>query len=64
MSYCKITERDIETLSKLAERYMSYALSDKNIENRKMWIALNKLNMQKPMITYCKNRTAKRYGIV
>lgn len=51
MSYCKITERDVETLRALATRYMSYALSDENIENRKLWIALNNMNMQKPMVT-------------
>ena len=41
---------DRETLRALAERYMSYALSDKNNENRRLWRSLNDGTMLKPMV--------------
>lgn len=46
-----ITPQERETLRTLAARYMSYALSDENNENRRLWYALNRLQMEKPMIT-------------
>lgn len=46
-----INAKDQETLRSLAQRYMDYALSDKNNEKRALWQALNNGNMQKPMIT-------------
>jgi len=46
-----VTEQEVETLRTLADKYMQYAMSEKNIEHRKMWCALNNLNMQKPMVT-------------
>ena len=42
---------DRETLRTLAATYMTYALSDQNKEKRSLWRALNRLQMQKPMIT-------------
>ncbi len=46
-----ISAKDRETLRTLAEKYMTYALSEQNNEKRKLWRALNNLRMQKPMIT-------------
>ena len=46
-----ITQNDREVLRALAARYMEYALSDKNNEKRELWRALNKMQMQKPMVT-------------
>lgn len=46
-----LSAKDIETLRKLASRYMEYALSDQNNENRELWRKLNALSMQKPMVT-------------
>ena len=51
MSKYFVTEKEVETLRSLADRYMTYALSEKNGENRSLWCALNNLNMQKPMVT-------------
>lgn len=45
-----IRQQDKETLRTLAQRYMTYAVSDKNAEKRELWRALNNLHMQKPMI--------------
>ncbi len=46
-----ISQKDREVLRALAARYMTYALSDRNIEKRNLWRALNHLQMQKPMVT-------------
>ena len=46
-----ISRKDLETLRSLAARYMGCALSDRNLEKRELWRALNNGNMQKPMIT-------------
>ena len=46
----KLCTDDRLTLRMLAERYMSYALSDKNNGNRLLWRSLNDGNMQKPMV--------------
>lgn len=46
-----VAQNDKEILRSLAEKYMAYALSDKNNEKRELWRALNNMNMQKPMIT-------------
>ncbi|MCR5694851.1 MAG: hypothetical protein K6G89_07790 [Clostridia bacterium] len=46
----KLCTEDRLTLRMLAERYMSYALSDKNNGNRLLWRSLNDGNMQKPMV--------------
>lgn len=46
-----VSTKDRETLRTLADRYMGYALSERNCEKRELWRALNNLHMQKPMIT-------------
>ena len=46
-----VTPKDRETLRTLAARYMTYALSEKNIEKRELWRALNRLQMQRPVIS-------------
>ena len=46
-----VSEKDIQTLRALATRYMEYAISDKNKENKRLWIALNTHQMQKPLCT-------------
>ena len=46
-----ISVNDRETLRTLAQKYMGYALSAENDENRRLWQALNRLKMEKPMIT-------------
>lgn len=46
-----VSEKDIQTLRALAARYMEYATSDKNKENKRLWIALNTHQMQKPLCT-------------
>lgn len=46
-----INQTDKETLRTLAARYMTYALSDQNNRNRELWRALNRMNMQKPMVS-------------
>ena len=43
--------KERETLRDLAKKYMEYALSDQNIQNRELWRALNMHNMQKPMVS-------------
>ncbi len=45
-----ISQKDRKTLRDLAARYMTYALSDRNIQNRELWRALNNMHMQKPMV--------------
>lgn len=45
-----IRPQDRATLRMLAERYMSYALSDKNDEKRRLWRSLNDGKMIKPMV--------------
>jgi hypothetical protein len=46
----EISLKDRETLRALAEKYMGYALSEKNDEKRELWRALNRLKMKKPMV--------------
>jgi len=46
-----VSEKDTLILRELAEKYISYAFSDKNSERRELWRKLNCMNMQKPMIT-------------
>ena len=41
---------DRDTLRMLAERYISYALSEQNNENRRLWRSLNDGTMLKPMV--------------
>lgn len=45
-----IRPEDKIVLRTLAERYMTCALSEKNIEIRELWRSLNNLHMQKPMV--------------
>ena len=47
----EISMKERETLRDLAKKYMEYALSDQNIQNRELWRALNMHNMQKPMVS-------------
>lgn len=47
----EISTKERETLRDLAKKYMEYALSDQNIQNRELWRALNMHNMQKPMVS-------------
>lgn len=44
-----ISEKDIQTLRSLAARYMEHALSEQSKANKKLWIALNTHQMQKPL---------------
>lgn len=46
----ELGNEDRVTLRALAERYMTYALSDRNNENRELWRLLNQGSMQKPMV--------------
>jgi hypothetical protein len=46
-----INQHDRDVLRALASRYMEYATSDKNNQKRELWKALNRLDMQKPMVT-------------
>ncbi|MBQ9084671.1 MAG: hypothetical protein IJY24_03350 [Clostridia bacterium] len=46
-----VSEKDTLILRELAEKYISYAFSDKNSERRELWRKLNCMNMQKPMVT-------------
>ena len=46
----ELRKEDRETLRALAERYMSYALSEKNGEKRRLWRSLNDGTMLKPMV--------------
>ena len=46
-----INQHDRDVLRTLASRYMEYATSDKNNQKRELWKALNRLDMQKPMVT-------------
>ena len=46
----ELNAKDRATLRTLAERYMTYALSDKNNEKRELWRSLNQGDMQKPMV--------------
>lgn len=46
-----ICQQDREILRTLAAKYMTYALSDDNNNNRELWRALNDMRMQKPMVT-------------
>ncbi|MBO4421880.1 MAG: hypothetical protein J5879_00460 [Clostridia bacterium] len=41
---------DRAVLRALAEKYMAFALSDENDENRRLWRSLNDGHMQKPMV--------------
>ena len=45
-----IRQEDRDTLRALAERYMSYALSGQNNENRRLWRSLNDGAMLKPTV--------------
>ncbi|MBO7503816.1 MAG: hypothetical protein J6U38_05555 [Clostridia bacterium] len=45
-----LRKEDRETLRTLAEKYMGYALSDKNAESRTLWRSLNNGIMRKPMV--------------
>ena len=42
-----LRKEDRETLRTLAEKYMGYALSDKNAESRTLWRSLNNGIMRK-----------------
>ncbi len=46
----ELSAKDCATLRELAERYMTYALSDKNNEKRRLWRSLNDGAMCKPMV--------------
>ena len=46
----ELSAKDRVTLRTLAERYMSYAISEKNNEKRDLWRSLNDGVMQKPMV--------------
>ena len=46
-----ICQQDREILRALAAKYMTYALSEDNNNNRELWRALNDMRMQKPMVT-------------
>ena len=45
-----VRNNDKAILRELAEKYMTYALSEKNSERRELWRALNCMRMQKPMV--------------
>lgn len=49
--YMEISKKDRETLRVLADKYMEYALSEQNNQNRDLWRALNMHKMQKPMVS-------------
>lgn len=44
------TEKDVVILRELAQKYMGYASLPVQEEKRSLWISLNNLNMQKPMV--------------
>ena len=46
-----LRSQDRDTLRSLAAKYMEYALSPANVENRELWRRLNDMQMQKPMVT-------------
>jgi hypothetical protein len=46
----ELRAEDRTTLRTLAQKYMAYALSEKNKEKRELWRSLNQGHMQKPMV--------------
>jgi len=46
-----VTPKDREILRTLAARYMTYAHTEQNNEKRELWSALNRLQMQRPVIS-------------
>lgn len=45
-----LNEKEIEVLRELGSKYMEYASLPIQNEKRKLWVSLNSLNMQKPMV--------------
>ncbi len=45
-----LNKKDTETLRALAQKYMEYAALPKQAETRSLWYALNRTQMQKPMV--------------
>lgn len=45
-----VSEKDIQILRELAQKYMSYASLPIQEEKRRLWRALNDLHMEKPMV--------------
>lgn len=45
-----LTKQDIQILRELASEYAQYAASPENQEKRRLWLKLNTLNMERPMV--------------